>query len=309
MLAYIFHKYSINTHVNFSSVVGRDGGLVGSLLTGVSAGGSGGEDSLSGVGDLGHVAVGVVSGVGDGLDTAVGKGDGVGASNVSGSISSLSSLEVGLGVVIGHTVLEGVGLGSLLVGNNRGGVVGRGSVDHGSVVSRGSVDHGSGMVGWGGVDSVHQGSSVNQGSSVHQAVSDVGSDTVVGGDTVSNVGDVGHLGGGGQAEEGGDHKSLKYTVLDSFTDFCLHVLLFTTLVQITSSPSFLFYQLFSTGRSLVAAPGLYTPAMAPTGACPTCSVHCCAVRCSAVHSAVCCTVKCSTVQSSVVFWESMDPPW
>ena len=206
------HKYSINTHNHFLSMVGRGSSHIGSLLTGVSAGGSGGEDSLSGVGDLGHVTVGVVSGVGDGLDTAVGKGDGVGASNVSGSISSLSSLEVGLGVVIGHTVLKGVGLGSLLVGNNRGGVVGRGSVDHGSVVGRSSVDHGSGMVGWGGVDSVHQGSgmdSMRQGSSMHQAVSDVGSDTVVGGDTVSNVGDVGHLGGGGQAEEGGDHESLK----------------------------------------------------------------------------------------------------
>ena len=199
-------------------MVGRGSSHVGSLLTGVSTGGSGGEDSLSGVGDLGHIAVGVVSGVGDGLDTAVGKGDGVGASNVSGSVSGLSSLEVGLGVVVGHTILEGVGLGSLLVGNNRGGVVGRGSVDHGSVVGRGSMDNGSSMVGWGGVDSVHQGSgmdqamsdvsSVHQGSSVHQAVSDVGSETVVGGDTVSDVGDVGHLGGGGQAEEGGDHESL-----------------------------------------------------------------------------------------------------
>ena len=80
------------------SVVGRGSSHVGSLLTGVSAGGSGGEDSLSGVGDLGHVAVGVVSGVGDGLDTAVGKGDGVGASDNTVGIAGLGSVEVGLAV-------------------------------------------------------------------------------------------------------------------------------------------------------------------------------------------------------------------
>ena len=44
-------------------------------LTGVSTGGGRGVDSLSRVGNLSDIAVGVVGGVGDGLEAAVGKVD------------------------------------------------------------------------------------------------------------------------------------------------------------------------------------------------------------------------------------------
>ena len=117
-------------------------------LTGVSTGGGRGGDSLSRVGNLSDIAVGVVGGVGDGLDPAVGEGDGVRATDNTVGISGLSSVEVGLGVVVGNTVGVGVGLRGLL----DDWVVSRGSMDYrgrrgnrSSVVgrSRGMVHHGS----------------------------------------------------------------------------------------------------------------------------------------------------------------------
>ena len=65
-------------HDDDLSVVDRGSSHVGSLLTGVSTGGSGGEDSLSGVGDLGHISVGVVETYGNrwSVETAFrGRGD------------------------------------------------------------------------------------------------------------------------------------------------------------------------------------------------------------------------------------------
>ena len=87
------------------------------------------------IGHIGHIAViggGVVVDV---LDPAVRKGNRVGALSVAGAVRALSSLEVGLGVVVGHGV--GVGVGGDHV---RLGVVG------------GAMSHHGGMVGGGGVD-------------------------------------------------------------------------------------------------------------------------------------------------------------
>ena len=87
------------------------------------------------IGHIGHIAViggGVVVDV---LDPAVRKGNRVGALGITGTVRALSSLEVGLGVVVSHGV--GVGVG----GHNVGlGVVG------------GAMSHHGGMVGGGGVD-------------------------------------------------------------------------------------------------------------------------------------------------------------
>ena len=105
--------------------VAGGGGGVG--LTRVSSSGGGRVDGLSGVGHLGHEAVGVVGGVGGRLDTAVGKGDCEGASNVAGSVLGLGLPEVGLAVVVGDAVLVGVRLRNLLHdGNGGGGVLGGG---------------------------------------------------------------------------------------------------------------------------------------------------------------------------------------
>ena len=110
-------------------------------LTGVSTSRGRGVDGLSRVGHLGDVAVDVVGGVGDGLDPAVGEGDGVRATDNTVGISGLSSVEVGLGVVVGNTVSVGVGLRGLLDDSDSGGMVGRGGMnDGGGVDNRGSMD-------------------------------------------------------------------------------------------------------------------------------------------------------------------------
>ena len=110
-------------------------------LTGVSTSRGRGVDGFSRVGHLGDVAVDVVGGVGDGLDPAVGEGDGVRATDNTVGISGLSSVEVGLGVVVGNTVSVGVGLRGLLDDSDSGGMVGRGGMnDGGSVDNRGSMD-------------------------------------------------------------------------------------------------------------------------------------------------------------------------
>ena len=128
--------------------VGNDGGRVD---------GVGNRDSLRVLGlasvrDLSDVAVNVVGVVGDGLDTAVRKVHLVGALNNTGAIVALSLAKGGLGVVVGNSVVVGVG-------GDLGKVIKRGSVcnsvyDRGSVDDRGVVDNGSGMDKRGGVDSV-----------------------------------------------------------------------------------------------------------------------------------------------------------
>ena len=129
--------------------VGNDRGVVDSVGNG--NGGSGniatsrgrGVDGLSRVGHVSNKAVGVVSVVGDGLDPAVGKRNSVRATNNTVGITRLRGIEVGLGVVVGDTIGEGVWLRGLLGIFHRGVVCrSRGMVDRG----RGVVDRGRGVV-------------------------------------------------------------------------------------------------------------------------------------------------------------------
>merc|ERR1719192_2752549 len=106
------------------------GGLGGDIGLGL------GVDRGALVGDLSDIAVDVVGSVLHVLDPAVREGDGVRAGHNTVGIAGLSSVEVGLGVVVGNSVGVGVGLWELLLvdNSNRGGV------------SRGSVDNRGGMV-------------------------------------------------------------------------------------------------------------------------------------------------------------------
>ena len=84
------------------------------------------------VGNIGDVSVVVVGCVLDVLGPAVGQRHGVGAGDVAGGISGLVSGESSLGVVVGHTIVVGVGsMGSVVV--SRLVVCGRGVVGGGSV--------------------------------------------------------------------------------------------------------------------------------------------------------------------------------
>ena len=146
---------------------------------GRGVGGGGRVLGLSVIGDLGDVAVVVVDVVVDVLDPAVGKSNGVRTLTLAGAIVGLSSVEVGVGVVVSDGVLVGVG-GDLIgvhlsnsVGNR--GMISRGSVDNGGVISWSSVDHRGGMVCWGNSVCNRVGNGV--GNRVGKAMSD---DSVVG---------------------------------------------------------------------------------------------------------------------------------
>ena len=179
-------------------MIGRGrGSNIGVVLTDVTTSGGRGVDGLSRVGHLGNIAVDVVSGVGDSLDPAVGKRDRVGATDNTVGIAGLSSVEVGLGVVIGNTVGVGVRLRGLL-DNNSGCVVSRGSVDYGSV-GRGGMHH---MVDGSGVDSVDKRCVDCMDKRCMHCVVSVA-------DAMCNMGDMGHL-AACQTEEGRDHEGLKF---------------------------------------------------------------------------------------------------
>ena len=157
-----------------------------------------GVDSLSRVGHISHEPVGVVRCVGDSLDPAVRKRNSVRAANNTIGITRLCSVKVGLGVVIGDTIGEGVWLRGLLGIFHRS-VVGRcrGVVDRGSVVdgSRCMVDNwGGGMVG---------SRSSMDNSMVAMA------DAMAVSNSVSNVGHMRHCGSAGQTKQGRDHEGLK----------------------------------------------------------------------------------------------------
>merc|ERR1712200_307894 len=177
--------------------VGNDGGRVDSV---------GNRDSLRVLGlasvrDLSDVAINVVGVVSDGLDTAVRKVHLVGALNNTGAIVALSLAEGGLGVVVGNSVVVGVGgdLGKVIKRgsvcnsvDDRGGMDKRGSVDsvvgnRGSVDKRGSMgnsvvgngvgDSGGGMDKRGSVGYSVVGNGVgNHWSSMGNWVGNVGSD-------------------------------------------------------------------------------------------------------------------------------------
>merc|ERR1719278_2532173 len=96
-----------------------------------------GSDSI--IGDISDISVVVVGGVLDMLGTTIRKSNIIRSSDNTGRISSLSSVEVSLGVVISNSVL--VGIGFISIGWLRG-MVSRGSVDNRGVVdNRGMVDN------------------------------------------------------------------------------------------------------------------------------------------------------------------------
>ena len=101
-----------------------------------------GSDTV--IGDISDISVVVVGGVLDMLGATIGKSNIVRSRNNTGSISSLSSVEVSLGVVISNSVLVGVGFILALGLNIRGSVVGRCRF-----VSWGRFIRGRG-IGWGG---------------------------------------------------------------------------------------------------------------------------------------------------------------
>merc|ERR1712123_135816 len=101
------------------------------------------------------------------LGTAIRKSNGVRSSSVTGTITSLSSIESRLGVVISNSV--GVGVRRRLIRVSWLSVVGRGGVDNGGVISWSSMDS-RGVIGWGMVD--------NRGGMVSSKMSDWSVSTV-----------------------------------------------------------------------------------------------------------------------------------
>ena len=92
------------------------------------------------IGDIAIVAVGVVV---DMLDPAIGKSDRVGSLSVASTVRGLRGLEVGLGVVISHSIGVGVGGDHIRLSMVGGGVVSRGGMNHRGVDS---VSHNRGGV-------------------------------------------------------------------------------------------------------------------------------------------------------------------
>jgi len=118
---------------------------------------------FSGVGHLGDVTVNVVGVVGDSLDTAVRKVDRVRSLNNTGAVVGLGLAESSLGVVIGNSVVVGVG-GDL--SKVTSGVASRGSMDgvghsNGSGVDGMSHRGVDGVGNHRGVDGMSQGGSMD----------------------------------------------------------------------------------------------------------------------------------------------------
>merc|ERR1711892_51810 len=118
------------------------------------------------------------------LGTAIRKSNGVRSSSVTGTITSLSSIESRLGVVISNSI--GVGVRRRLIRVSWLSVVGRGGVDNGGVISWGVVDNrgriSRGMMdNWGMVDNggmISWGRMDNRGGMVSSKMSDWSVSTV-----------------------------------------------------------------------------------------------------------------------------------
>jgi len=134
-------------------------------------------DSSSFIGNISNIASIAISLVGNMLGTAIRKSNRVRSLSIASTITGLSSVEVGVGVVISNSVGVSVGGGLIRVGR---GMVSGGSMDYRGVVSRGSVDNrGSmdnrGMISRGSMDNrgsmVDRSSMDNRGSMVSRSVS------------------------------------------------------------------------------------------------------------------------------------------
>merc|ERR1719266_744110 len=108
-------------------------------------------DSSSFIGNISNIAFIAISLVVDMLGTAVRESNGVRSGSIAITITSLSSVESSVGVVISNSVGVGVRRGLIRISwlsmvsrgsmvNNRGGMVSWGCVDDGGVISRGSMD-------------------------------------------------------------------------------------------------------------------------------------------------------------------------
>ena len=89
-------------------------------VNGVGNGGSSGIMGLSLIGHISDIAIIVIGVVLDMLDPAIGKSDRVGSLSVASTVRGLRGLEVGLGVVISHSIGVGVGGGLSKVGGSNG---------------------------------------------------------------------------------------------------------------------------------------------------------------------------------------------
>jgi len=166
----------VSHFLSFLTSIGRDrGSLVGCRGIWV--------DSSSFIGNISDIASIAISLVGNMLGAAIRKSNGVRSLSVSGIITSLSSIEVGVGVVISNSVGVSVGGGLIRVSRGmvsggsmdyRGSVDNRGMISRGSMDNRGSVDH-RGMVSRGSVDNwgsmVDRSSVDNRGSMVSRSMS------------------------------------------------------------------------------------------------------------------------------------------
>jgi len=106
-------------------------------------------DSSSFISHISNIASIAISLVSNMLGTAIRKSNRVRSLGIASTITCLSSLEVGVGVVISYSI--GVGVGGDLIRVGRGSMDNRGMVSWGSMDNGGSMDN-RGMVGWGGVD-------------------------------------------------------------------------------------------------------------------------------------------------------------
>merc|ERR1719420_1195056 len=118
-------------------------------------------DSSSLIGNISNIAFIAISLVVDMLGTAIRESNRVRSSSIASTITSLSSVESSLGVVISNSIGIGVRRGFIRVSWLS--MVGRGSMDNRGVVSRSSMDN-RGVVNNGGM--VGRGSMVDNGSMV-----------------------------------------------------------------------------------------------------------------------------------------------
>merc|ERR1719431_628482 len=125
------------------------------------------------------VASRAISLVSNMLGTAIRKSNGVRSLSISSTITRLSSIESGVGVVISYSIGVSVGgdlirVGRLSVSLNNWGMVSRSSMDNRGMVGRGSMNNGGsvdnrGMVSRGSMD--NRGSMVDRGSMISWSMS------------------------------------------------------------------------------------------------------------------------------------------
>jgi len=118
-------------------------------------------DSSSLIGNISNIAFIAISLVVDMLGTAVRESNGVRSGSIAITITSLSSVECSIGVVISNSV--GVSVRRRLIGISRLSMVGRGMVDNRGMVSGSSVDNRGVVDNWG---MVSRGSMVDNGGMI-----------------------------------------------------------------------------------------------------------------------------------------------